>query len=149
MALRVLLWHDGSMTKALEALTNESVSVDVQRVTYSENRVLRDVLLKAGSVPLVVASSVWPQERYTEVMGSSERLPIGKNLNNKRLEQFREIHYVDQVECDTKLSELLGDELGTMLNRRNYTIYQDQRVLTTITEIFSNKVKSYLSDEII
>jgi beta-ribofuranosylaminobenzene 5'-phosphate synthase len=151
---RVLLTTDGSVTKLLEALFLEPVTVEAveQRLVRADadlaallgvepgaevNR--RMVNLRNSKRVLAHAVSHTPLSRLhpsfqEAVLGKD--LPIGRILADHRVEARREVRTMDVFRADERFSRLFGIPPASLLLRRNYHIFHGGEVLINITEVF-------------
>ncbi|CAG9330360.1 unnamed protein product [Blepharisma stoltei] len=146
--MRILLNHDGSMTKALESLTLRPIKIDLLSETEIENSptpfiespaVLRETLLISGGEKLVHAVSYWNKEKYQHYLSENPEMPIGKILISRRIEQFREIVSIEKSVQSERIINLLDARTNELFSR-TYVIYTDAKPLCVITETFSDEI---------
>ena len=151
---KILLTTDGSITRIFEALTGEEVSIETEEqqvikageevakalnINTGEEVNFRVVNLKNSKGVLVHATSYAPMKRipdeFREKITKAD-IPIGKIMQELKIEARREITSCSAVPADKKLSELFEVPEGSNLLKRNYNIIHKNEVLLNITEIF-------------
>ena len=151
-ALRMLLWTDGSMTKALEYLTLQSVGVTIVKEERVEEcpcadmsgpYIRREVYLSAGDSTLEHAISYWNADQYQASMGSSNTVGIGRTLRGARMETYRQILEVRKVPMSPEVAIRLQGTPEDTFYQREYIIYKDGVPLTHLTETFSPRLLDY------
>lgn len=150
--LRMFLWTDGSMTKALEHLTLAPVTVSLLSEVpvdtspcegMSGPYIRREVYLKAGEETLEHAVSFWNAEQYQASMGSKNTVGIGRTLRGAKMETHRQILAVRKAAMSAEIAgELQGSPEDTFY-QREYLIFKEGVPLTHLTETFSNRVLRY------
>jgi beta-ribofuranosylaminobenzene 5'-phosphate synthase len=151
---KILLTTDGSITRIFEALTGEEVSIDTeeQRIIPASDEIskvlgiepdaevnFRVVNLKNSKGVLAHATSYAPllmiEEGFRDKIMKAD-IPIGKIMQELKIEARREITSCSVVPADKKLAELFNVPEGSNLLKRNYNIIHKNEVLLNITEIF-------------
>lgn len=151
---KILLTTDGSVTRVLEALTGEEVSVNTreQRIISADEKLAKVLKIKPGADVnyrvvnlensngiLVHAISHVPLERIEnefrdKIMKAD--VPIGKIMSELKIEARREINECSVIFADEKLADLFEVPKNSPLLKRNYNIIHNCEVLLNITEIF-------------
>jgi beta-ribofuranosylaminobenzene 5'-phosphate synthase len=151
---KILLTTDGSITRIFEALTGEEVSIETeeQKVIPANDEIAealdigsgeevnyRVVNLKNSGGVLVHATSYAPLERIPsdfEDKITKADMPIGKIMQELKIEARREIVSCAVVKADQKLARLFDVPEGSNLLQRNYNIIHKNEILLNITETF-------------
>ncbi|KAL4462016.1 hypothetical protein ABPG74_000861 [Tetrahymena malaccensis] len=165
---RLILLSDGSNTKNLEsitqdtvktqlvseedikneqkALSNESLLFDIfENKTFSDSELVkRVVVLNSKEQPLVYARSYWPKVKYEQVM-KNKQVAIGHNMTQAKLEYFREIKSINTVLWDEKLNMYNGDSSQKENFSRGYIIYKNGEPMTYIEEFFTHQINKFLN----
>ncbi|KAL4461163.1 hypothetical protein ABPG72_009051 [Tetrahymena utriculariae] len=165
---RLILLSDGSNTKNLESLTQDTVKTEViseedikneQKVLANEsllfdifqNKIFSDselvkrvVILHSKEQPLVYARSYWPKEKYEQVM-KNKQVAIGHNMTQSKLEYFREIKSINTVLWDEKLNKYNGESSQKENFARGYIIYNNREPMTYIEEYFTHQINKFLN----
>jgi beta-ribofuranosylaminobenzene 5'-phosphate synthase len=151
---KILLTTDGSVTRILEALGGEPVTVETvgQGVIRADNKIARTLDVPAGSEVnhrvvnlrnpggvLLHAVSYAPLERLrpefkAHIMRRDK--PIGRIMAELGIEARREITGYGVMKADEELSKVFSIPLGALLLKRTYNIIYQGEVLLNITEIF-------------
>lgn len=152
---RVLLGHDGSMTRLLELIVQEEVALRTLRqcvvpcpqraarllgVRTGEPSNERDITISrmSDAWPLLYARSYTPLSRLKPSFRSDlmrADIPIGRILQEHQIEARREILEVGFKEQDEEVRGLLRK--GGPYLWRTYNIITENRPLIMITETFS------------
>ncbi len=152
---RLMLMGDGSSTRHLQLLTGRSVEVELigmepethascqlpdEVAELSGPLLRRRVWLRCGAETLMWAESWWNQQ---DVQGHLRDLhqPIGTNLCQGRVELFREVDGLGQVESEA-LEQ--GFSVSGPLWCRHYRFFKGGRVLAVVREVFSPALEAYL-----
>ena len=152
---RLMLMGDGSPTRHLQLLTGQRVEVELigmEPETHASLQLpdevaeldspllLRRVWLCCGKEPLMWAESWWNRQDAQDHIRDL-RQPIGASLRQDRVELFREVDGLGQVE-----SEVLEQRfsVSSPLWCRHYRFFKGGRVLTVIREVFSPALEAYL-----
>lgn len=151
---KILLTTDGSITRILEAIRGEPVTVEtITQELINAEREIADVLnidlgstvnyrvvnLRDSKGMLIRAISYAPVERLPpafreDIMKKDE--PIGRIMAKLRIEARREIKGFEIIKADKELSEVFGIPHGALLLKRMYNIIYQGEVLLNVTEIF-------------
>ena len=152
---RLMLMGDGSPTRHLQLLTGRKVEVELigmepdthpspqcpDEVRELSGPLLRRrVWLRCGKETLMWAESWWNQQDAQDHLRDL-RQPIWASLSQDRVELFREVDGLGQVE-----SEALEQRFSVsgLLWCRHYRFFKGGRVLTVIREVFSPALETYL-----
>ncbi|MCY4235993.1 MAG: chorismate lyase [Cyanobacteria bacterium MAG CAR2_bin_4] len=152
---RLMLMGDGSPTRHLQLLTGQRVEVDLigmepevhgsrqlpDEVTELSGPLLRRrVWLRCGAETLMWAESWWNQQ---DAQGHLRdlRQPIWASLCQDRVELFREVDGLGQVESEALEQRF---SVSSPLWCRHYRFFKGGRVLTVIREVFSPALETYL-----
>ncbi|EAR91150.1 4-hydroxybenzoate synthetase (chorismate lyase) protein, putative (macronuclear) [Tetrahymena thermophila SB210] len=166
---RLILLSDGSNTKNLESITQETVKTEVvseedilneqkalanesllfnifENKTFSDSELVkRVVILNSKQQPLVYARSYWPKAKYEQVM-KNKQVAIGHNMTQAKLEYFREIKSINTVLWDDKLNSYNGEGNDQKENfARGYIIYKNGEPMTYIEEFFTHQINKFLN----
>lgn len=150
--LRMFLWTDGSMTKALEYLTLAPVTVSIVSEEPADScpcedmpgpYVRREVYLKAGETTLEHAVSYWNAEQYQANMGSKNSVGIGRTIRGAKMETHRQILAVRKVAMSEEVALQLQGTPEDTFYQREYLIFKEGKPLTHLTETFSSQILSY------
>ncbi|KAI8462563.1 MAG: hypothetical protein J3K34DRAFT_179158 [Monoraphidium minutum] len=157
---RMMLLSDGSVTRHLELLTGEEMTVectqmqelgpaDAAGVPEAARRIpspllQRQVLLRsAAGPPLVYAASWWCARTVGRYLADARR-PIWKSLSAGQVEVYREIlevYHGHSPELEAAL-QCPGPFWG-----RAYFFHHSGRPLTLIHEVFSNRLEAHLGPQ--
>ncbi len=157
---RILLGHDGSMTRLLELASGHQVFLHtlkqvvipcpadiskILQISPQERVNEREIVMKrdADDRPLLHAISYTPLSRLEKRFRSDlmkADIPIGRLMQRYNMEARREITEVGLERENERLSHILDCE-GPFL-WRSYIIFKDEIPLITIHESFSTDVIS-------
>uniref|UniRef100_A0A7S3F459 DUF98 domain-containing protein n=1 Tax=Prasinoderma singulare TaxID=676789 RepID=A0A7S3F459_9VIRI len=156
---RVMLLSDGSVTRHLKLLTEETVHVDLVQQRYVGNdhfqsRVLgsdvqtipgphvqREVFLTSEKGErMAYAASWWSEDAMNTYMKDSDK-PIWVNLASTRTEVYRNILAV-YMGHSKELEEAFGCK-GPFWGR-HYIFWHGDQPMTLIYEVFNPKLSEYL-----
>ncbi|KKZ15245.1 MAG: hypothetical protein TH68_01390 [Candidatus Synechococcus spongiarum 142] len=157
---RLMLMGDGSPTRHLQLLTGQRVEVDLigmepeihasgQRpdevAELSGPLLRRQVWLRCGVETLMWAESWWNQQ---DAQGHIRdlRQPIWTSLCQDRVELFREVDGLGQVESEALEQRFSVSGVSRPLWCRHYRFFKGGRVLTVIREVFSPALETYLGN---
>lgn len=153
---KVLLTTDGSMTKALEAITGKKVIVETKnrkiikadeelakelKVSINEPINLRVVYLKNpnSKTALIFARSWSPlyrlDERYRKDFISTD-IPIGKIIQKYRIETRRVLKSIRVEKAKSEEAKVFGIKKGEKILARKYCIISGSKILILIEEKF-------------
>lgn len=150
---KILLTTDGSITVILEALSGKEIKVETvkQRVIQADETTAnllhiekggrvnyRIVNLKGGKEILAHAVSYTPLKRLGESFKDDlmkADIPIGKIINNHKLEVRREINW-GKVESAGELAGVFDISKNDSILSRNYNVIHKNNILINITEYF-------------
>jgi|Deesub1362A_J573_1020465.scaffolds.fasta_scaffold00233_32 beta-ribofuranosylaminobenzene 5'-phosphate synthase len=151
---KILLTTDGSITRILEALTGEEVSISTekQEVIKADEEIatklqievggevnFRVVNIRSSGGVLMHAISYTPLKRlkkkFREDIMKAD-IPIGKIMARLKIEARREIMDMGIIEADERFSQLFSVKKGSFLLKRTYNIIHNNEILLNITEIF-------------
>jgi len=153
---RLLLLSDGSLTRHLQFITGQEVSVqviDMSPVGWDQEGapaelsqipgpwVRRQVWLQTGSGErLVYATSWWPAGLVDQYLQNRD-WPIWTSLRELRLELYRDIRRLYYGN-----SEVLAREFASRAPfwGRHYLFWHQGRPLTLIYEVLSSRLSTYL-----
>ena len=150
--LRMFLWTDGSMTKALEYITLAPVTVEIVSETPVNSSpcdsmpgpfIRREVYLLAGGRTVEHAVSFWNAEKYGQQIGAQNTVGIGRTLRGNKLETHRQIIAVRRVPMSSEVAERFQGSPTEEFYQREYLIFKDGEPLTHLTETFSNEILRY------
>ena len=148
---RLLMFQDGSATRAMGVLSGQTIEVEVlEAVEVAQDRhappelallappyVRRTVVLKtAAAVLLSYAISWWNSAQYADFL-KDPALPIGTNMTRGRTEYCREVlslFLAKGAEIDRRF-----DAPGPFLGR-HYVMYHGDRPLNVIVEIYGPSI---------
>jgi len=150
-----MLMGDGSPTRHLQLLTGQRVEVDLigmepeihgsrqlpdEVAELSGPLLRRRVWLRCGAETLMWAESWWNQQ---DAQGHLRdlRQPIWASLCQDRVELFREVDGLGQVESEALEQRF---SVSSPLWCRHYRFFKGGRVLTVIREVFSPALETYL-----
>ena len=153
---KILLGTDGSVTKLLEVVTGEPVTITTraQKIVPADEKIAEELEVSVGdpvnyrvvelknhgdSEVLVYAVSHTPVNRLrpsfkADLMQAD--IPIGRILLRHHLETRREITDAEIIRADAELSTLFQIFRDEPLLSRHYTIINEQKPLIAINEIF-------------
>ena len=155
-AWRLMLMGDGSPTRHLQLLTGQMVEVELigmePEIHPSHQRpdevaelngplLRRQVWLRCGEETLMWAESWWNQQDAQDHLRDL-RQPIWASLCQDRVELFREVDGLGQVESTT-LEQGFSVSSGPLWCR-HYRFFKGGQVLTVIREVFSPTLETYL-----
>ncbi|CAD8118336.1 unnamed protein product [Paramecium sonneborni] len=141
---RLILFHDGSMTKFLELYFAQNVQTQLLKESslfyddylydwkqfIPDAQIQREVILNNQTQGnLIYARSLWTKINYDKIMQTNKHNAIGKNLQNKQISQRRQI----LIACQTKLPKSSNLPTQDVLSRA-YLIYQEDQLLMYIEE---------------
>ena len=135
--MRVLLRHDGSMTKALAALFDRPIVVNVLSEVIDDGVLIRNSVLSADGQKLLYAASQWQVDTYEHYMQKSPNKPIGEVLSGLRVEQFREMVTQEFSVVEAVVYQELGIPEAPV-HWRCYKIFSNNLELCQVTEFFSS-----------
>ncbi len=151
---KILLTTDGSITRILEAIRGEPITVEtITQELINADRETADILdtdlgstvnyrvvnLRDSKGVSIRAISYAPLERLPREFGEDimkKDAPIGRIMAKLRIEARREIKGFEVIKADEELSGVFGIPLGALLLKRMYNIIYHGGVLLNITEIF-------------
>ena len=154
---RLMLVGDGSPTRHLQLLTGRRVEVELigmePETLPSHQRphevaeligplVRRQVWLCCGEETLMWVESWWNQKDAQDHLRDL-RQPVGASLCQDRVELFRELDGLGQV--DSTVLERRFSVSGPFWCR-HYRFFKGGQVLTVIREVFSPALETYLGD---
>lgn len=151
---KILLTTDGSITRILEALGGEPITVEtVRQVIIKADKRKAELLnippgsevnyrvvnLRNSTGVLIRAVSYAPLARLrpefkAHIMRKDK--PIGRIMAELGIEARREITSYDVIKADEELSRVFNIPLGALLLKRTYNIIYQGEILLNITEIF-------------
>jgi chorismate lyase len=148
---RLLLFQDGSATRAMNVLSAQTIAVEIVEAIELETDphappeiallappyLRRTVLLKTASgVLLTYALSWWNRMQYADFL-KDPALPIGTNMTRGRTEYCREILslFLAKGAAIDRRFDATGPFLG-----RHYVMYHGERPLNVIVEIFGPQI---------
>lgn len=147
---RVILTHDGTVMRLLEALTGQSVTVDIIDRWIRDATLHRNVTLITadGSRPLAWATSkVELQKLETEYANAlrDREIGIGKLFQQARFETFREIVDIGLTTAAQQRPSFIQADAEALFER-TYTISHENMEVMSITEYFpQGKFDRFLS----
>lgn len=137
---RIVLTSDGTVMRALEALTTENVDVRILDRRVADDVLDREIVLQSAAerTPLAWAESSVYLSRFEPERARRLRdgtVGIGELIRNDRLETFRQIDEIDdRVPPEDTPAFVEADARPVM--RRTYDIYRRGATAMTITEYF-------------
>ncbi len=158
---QMILLGNGSPTRLLQLLTQSPIAVEVlatdllaQEQDFAPPeinligtpRVRRQICLKAAKTAeiLVYAVSWWQEDDYAHFL-PQPHLPVGTNLQNQRLELFRDLRGIYHGSCP-ELADIFADQIREQLYwGRHYLLWHGGRPITLIYEIFNPAIARYFS----
>ncbi len=155
-AWQILLLGDGSPTRHLRLLTNETIEVDVIDMSPVGNdngdapfdltmvpgpRLRRQVWLRTASGQRLAYAASWWEEAHVDEYLQNRSLPIWKSLADLHTELYRDVQAIYYGE--SKALEADFGEKGPFWGR-HYLFWHDRKPLTLIYEVFSPYLQKYL-----
>ncbi|MEM6445860.1 MAG: chorismate lyase [Cyanobacteria bacterium J06642_2] len=153
---QLLLLSDGSTTRNLQLISGDRISADIidtapvllegenapPSVAALELPTLRRQvwLTSAQGDRLAYGVTWWNQKQFETVLSDPSR-PIGANLNDRRIELYRELLGLFLGES-AALAEGFG-QTGPFWGR-HYMLWHQERPLAAVYEVFSSAVSQYL-----
>ena len=152
---RLLMFQDGSATRAMAVLSGQAIEVEIIEAVKLEADghappelallapplLRRTVALRtAAGVVLSYAVSWWNSAAYAEFL-KNPALPIGTNMTRGRTEYCREILslFLARGAAIDRRFDAAGPFLG-----RHYVMYHGDRPLTVIVEIYGPAIAALL-----
>ena len=157
-AQKILLTTDGSITRILEAISGEPVTIKtiIQDTIKSNLKISYKLKIEVGSEVnyrvvnlknrkkvLIRAISYAPNDRLPQKFREDIRKkdsPIGRIMEKLNIEARREIKGFELIKSDTDLSKVFKIPLESNLLKREYNIIFQEKVLLNITEIFPHEL---------
>lgn len=157
---QMLVLGNGSPTRLLQLLTGGTIAVAVidtevigdsldngpsELKLIGTPRVRRQIWLKSAQTNAIFAYAVsWWHKQDLESFLPDPNLPIGTNLNNQRLEVYRDLRAVYRGKCPT-LDPVFGENsLPQTYWGRYYLMWHQGKPLNLIYEIFHPRLQDYL-----
>ncbi len=158
---QMILLGNGSPTRLLQLLTQSAIAVEVLAIDpigqdhdfappevnlIATPRVRRQICLKAAKTDenLVYAVSWWQEDDYGYFL-PQPHLPVGTNLQNQRLELFRDLRGIYHGSCP-ELANIFSEQIVDQLYwGRHYLLWHGGRPITLIYEIFNPAIAKYFS----
>lgn len=143
---QLILMSDGSFTQNLISLTGKIISLSIisQSIYYPLNSksCIREIwLVDSLCRKLAFAQSIWPKYNKNENnIFKPNNQTIGQLLIESKVDIHKDIHEIYYGYC-TYLEKHLSINEPTW--GRKYTIYYNNRPLTTIQEIFSPSIINF------
>lgn len=140
---QLILMSDGSFTQNLISLTGNIIQVKIVSQSMYKldnyNKKIREIwLIDQSYNKLAFAQSIWP--KYDDELDytlTQSKKPIGQSFVESQADIYRDIHEIYCGYCKNLDNEFQFDDI---VWGRKYTIYSNNKPLTTIHEIFSPQI---------
>jgi len=159
---QMLLLGNGSPTRLLQLLTQSPIAVEViatellgEEPDYAPTeinliatpRVRRQIWLKTAKTDeiLVYAVSWWHKDDLANFL-PQPHLPVGTNLQNQRLELFRDLRGIYRGSCPELAGIFTAESSSDFYWGRHYLLWHGGRPITLIYEIFNPAIAKYFAE---
>lgn len=141
--LQLILMSDGSFTQNLISLTGRMIDLNIvskstHKILNNSNHIREILLTDTTCKPLAFAQSIWPiYTNETQHNATLKNQPVGQSFIESKIEIYKEMHEIYYGYCTLLEKKFISD--GPIWGRK-YTIYHNQKPLTSIQEIFSPEI---------
>ncbi len=148
---RVLLTHDGTVTRMLEALTGHPITVTILARHIRGETLYRRVALESpvDPDPLVWATSevdLQSLDPQYEAMLREQEIGIGAMFWNERFETFRELMDFDIIATQEQFPSFITANTSELL-KRTYSIHHKKASIMNIVEYFpKDKIETFIGE---
>ncbi|WP_330633191.1 chorismate--pyruvate lyase family protein [Halocatena halophila] len=148
---RVILTHDGTVTRMLEALTGQPITVTILARYIRGDTLYRTVALESAldPDPLVWATSevdLQSLDPQYEAILRDQDIGIGAMFWNEQFETFRELVDFDSITAQEQFPSFINANTSKLL-KRTYTIYHEKNNIMDIVEYFpKDKFEKFIEE---